>query len=84
MTLRYRRLEMEKDIVVDKIAKHEKLAKEFIEEIATLFAKYNPGRQGKFIFGAFPTALDAHTISFLARLYDRTGCTSYRTVCWTM
>lgn len=63
---------MEEQIVTDRVAENEKLAKAFNEEIETLFLQHNHANsKGNTIFGSKPTALDAHTILFLARLFDK-------------
>ena len=62
---------MEEDIVSDKIAINEELTRKFNDEVQRLFKRFNWDGQGRYIFGSRPTALDAHTICFLARLYDK-------------
>jgi hypothetical protein len=54
------------------VAREQNKARIFLEKVTKLRAEHNDRNEGDWIFGSEigPTALDAHTVVFIARLID--------------
>src|ERR1700753_1204103 len=62
---------MELDILPEQIVANEERSRAFNAEIERLMAKNGNGKDHTYIYGEEPTALDAHVLCFLSRLYDK-------------
>ncbi|OQV10801.1 Glutathione S-transferase, domain-containing protein [Cladophialophora immunda] len=62
---------MELNILPEQIAANEERSRTFNAQIEALMDKHANGKNSNYIYGDEPTALDAHVLCFLSRLYDK-------------